>query len=788
MRSFFLTFAFALLSVCAFSQSAIYSRVKLNLKPNDMARLSSIGIDPQGDWKKDGYLITEISTDDIQKLAVNGFTYQVLIPNMAKWYADRNLHPEKDNERSQNNCTANSYPTPAHFVLGSMGGFLTLTEALAQLDSMRVHYPSLITAKQQIGSLTSIEGRPTYFVKISDNPDVDEAEPEVLYSALTHAREPMGMQQLIFYMWYLLENYATNPDIKNLVDNTEMYFVPVVNVDGYTYNQTTDPTGGGLWRKNRRNNGDGSYGVDLNRNYGYQWGYDNVGSSPTGSDETYRGTAAFSEPETQTMKWFCEHRHFVTAIDNHTYSDVLLYPWGYKSTANPDSVLYKTYCALMTTDNKYFYGTPYQGLGYNANGGSFDWFYGDVSTKPRIISWSPEAGDAADGFWPASARIVPIANSYVLQNLYVARFAGKYARLTDQSPKIISTQNGFIKFDIQRLGLDTANFTVSIQAISSNIASVGSAKSFPAMALLADLTDSISYTLNTPMNGGDQVVFLLTVNNGLYTTSDTIRKIYGTPVVLFTDNASTIANWTAGGWALTTAQYYSSPSSITDSPSGNYSNNQNKTITLTNAVNLTGPIFALLNFRAKWDIEKGYDYVQVKASTDNGATWTPLCGKYTVLGTSYQVAGSPLYDGTQSSWVLEEIDLSQFLGHNVKFAFTLKSDGGTVADGFYFDDFKVAIINQTTIGINEQTMTDGQLLSDPMPNPATGSVEFTYGGLKGNANLEVYNALGALVRTMPIDQTSGTIDLNIGNWQSGLYLFRLSGSGWSSAYRKLIKE
>ena len=85
-------------------------------------------------------------------------------------------------------------------------------------------------------------------------------------------------------------------------------------------------------------------------------------------------------------------------------------------------------------------------------------------------------------------------------------------------------------------------------------------------------------------------------------------------------------------------------------------------------------------------------------------------------------------------------------------------------------------------------MTDGQLLSEPMPNPATGSVEFTYGGLKGIANLEVYNALGALVRTMPIEQTSGTIDLNIGNWQSGLYLFRLSGSGWSSAYRKLIKE
>ena len=72
-------------------------------------------------------------------------------------------------------------------------------------------------------------------------------------------------------MWYLLENYATNADIKATVDNTELFFVPCVNPDGYVYNQTTNPNGGGMWRKNRRNNGT-SFGVDINRNYGYNWG------------------------------------------------------------------------------------------------------------------------------------------------------------------------------------------------------------------------------------------------------------------------------------------------------------------------------------------------------------------------------------------------------------------------------------------------------------------------------------------------------------------------------------
>jgi len=109
-------------------------------------------------------------------------------------------------------------------------------------------------------------------------------------------------------MWYLLENYSSDPSIKNIVDNTEMYFIPVVNPDGYIYNQTTNPNGGGLWRKNRRNNGDNTYGVDLNRNYSYNWGYDNTGSSGNTNSDTYRGPSPFSEPESRIMRDFTYQR------------------------------------------------------------------------------------------------------------------------------------------------------------------------------------------------------------------------------------------------------------------------------------------------------------------------------------------------------------------------------------------------------------------------------------------------------------------------------------------------
>ena len=148
------------------------------------------------------------------------------------------------------------------FGFGSMGGYYTLAEVIEELDSMKLLFPNLLSTKLSIG--TSIEGRPIYMVKISNNPNVNEDEPELLYTALHHAREPEGMMQMIFYMYYLLENYGTNPEVTCLVDNREIFFIPVVNPDGYEYNRQTNPNGGGMWRKNRRNNGGGIYGVDLN--------------------------------------------------------------------------------------------------------------------------------------------------------------------------------------------------------------------------------------------------------------------------------------------------------------------------------------------------------------------------------------------------------------------------------------------------------------------------------------------------------------------------------------------
>ncbi len=709
MKTAIILFFFFLFAWTANSQE-IYQRAKVSGSAGFLNTIGSLGIPVEGEIKKGEYLICDFSQTQIQKMRDAGLTVEVIIPDVQQHYTKQNQSEKLRSVRNTGCFDIPDYPVPAHFNHGSMGGFLTLAELYAELDEMRTAFPALISARQIVDTIHTIGGRQLYYVKISDNPDMDETEPEVMFLALNHAREPMAMQQEIFFMWYLMENYATNPEIQYLLQNTEIYFIPCVNPDGYEYNRTTNPTGGGMWRKNRRNNGDGSYGVDLNRNYGYQWGLDDVGSSPTGSDETYRGTAAFSEAETQAVRNFTLAHDFKLIQDYHTYSNVILYSWGYENLPTPDDLLYRTYSSYMASENSFAYGTPMQCIGYNANGGSFDWYYGEQTSKDKIIAWGPEVGDPADGFWPAEALIDDICKLYVAENLYMVRFACKYAEVKDLS-ELCSPS--IIPFSIQRLGMDTpAVYTVALTALTSNVIVNTPPITFTDLALLETRLDTFDLSLVVPYPQGDEIRLELSVNNGVYTTRDTLVKYYGVPSVLLSDNAASTTNW-SGSWGTTTQYFVSSPSSITDSPGNSYSNNSSSEMTLSQPVVLANAQQAWLEFWARWDIEDGFDYCVFELSTDNGSTWIPQCGKHTSRGSADQLQNEPLYDGTQNTWVKEYIDLSDYLGMSLKFRFRFVSDSYVNADGFYFDDFTV---NAIIFDGMEETVENVLTI---YPNPAT---------------------------------------------------------------------
>jgi carboxypeptidase T len=655
-------------------------------------KLLTSGIDLEGaTGKKGDYFEIVLSENEISKLRQLGFDVNVQIDDLSKFYSER-LYKGAYNALG--------------FGYGSMGGYYTYNEISKQLDSMKSRFPALITVKQAIDS--SLENRPIYAVKISDNPDINETEePAVLYTALTHAREPEGMMTVIYYMWWLLENYGINPDATFLVDNRQIWFIPIINVDGYVYNQTNYPNGGGMWRKNRKNNG-GSYGVDLNRNFGpYDyWNAPNDGSSTFPTDETYRGISPFSEPETQAIRDFVVGKNIKACLNYHTYSNLIVYPYGALMHETPDSLIYREFAKDMASWNGYGYGTDMQTVGYATRGNSDDFMYdGDIPNNGKVFAMTPEVGSGSDGFWPSVNRILPLAQQNLNPNIYISNIAGSYLTL-QQTLVVDSSGDGnidkgekfFYKYFLNNKGLgSTSNVSVQIGFSNPLIHLLSAPVSYEAIPPFTKLTDSVQCYVDPLIQYGS-IVKLYAVFTGQSGRSfgDTVSIIIGKKItnLVFADSASKgTGNWNLGSsWGLT-SNNHTSPYSFTDSPSGQYTNSVDNSLSLKNSLDLSNTMDVKIKFWAKWSIEGGYDFATVEVSSNGGSTWNALKGKYTRDASGYgiQTTGTFGYDGTQSAWVEEEMDASIFKSDNFKFRFRMRSDGGVVDDGFYVDDIRLYI-------------------------------------------------------------------------------------------------
>lgn len=704
-KLFFMSFFIFTIS---FSQN--YKHVKIYLNDqNTIKTLIEKGIAfDHFTTEKDNSIIAFLSDAEFSILTSIGVNHDILIDNWLEYY--NNLPKLSEVEKQSFKESSKSEYGVEGFGFGSMGGFYTFQEAIAQLDSMYAQYPNLITQKFSIG--TTIEGRQIWAVKISDNPNINENEPAVGFDALIHAREPQSMMTLIYFMYYLLENYGTNPEVTYLVDNREIYCIPVFNADGYEYNRTTNPSGGGMWRKNRRLNAGGSYGIDLNRNFSYKWGYDNTGSSPDPTSESYRGTAPFSEPEAQAVSQFFASKNVSTHFNMHTYSDAILYPWGYINALTPDSLTYKEFANDMAAYNGYQVGNSYQILGYPSNGSVRDWMYGEQTAKGKVFGYTIEIGSSSDGFWPAQSRIFPLAQINLKVLMYQTWVAGEYPVL--QNPNF--SQQYFNSGDLvefqplyKNKGLLVGNnISLSLTSLSSLAIVVNNLVTIDSIPARSEVSSTapLSFTIDNSTPPEHQLNFLLTASiGGSEIRKDTIKLIVGTPEYVFIDTSNNpLVNWTLAAspstpfWEATTTSYYSAPTCFTDSKNGNYANTATVTMTLTDPINLSSYTSPKLSFWTKFDIENNWDYGQIEISTNNGSTWTPLAGNYTNLGTgSFQPNGQPLYDGTQFSWVKEEINLSGYNSDQVKLRFKLRSDGSIQKDGWYVDD--IGVLVYTTVPV-----------------------------------------------------------------------------------------
>lgn len=275
------------------------------------------------------------------------------------------------------------------------GLYHTYEEAKAELTDLATRFPG-IASMQSLGK--SVEGRDIIALKITGTAPAPHGKPVFLFMGCHHAREWISVEVPLAIAKNFVEGYATDAGLKALVDSREIWICPMVNPDGLTWSQTNYK----YWRKTRQKNPDGSVGVDPNRNYGYKWG--TAGDSGDPDSDTYRGTAPFSEPETQNIREFAKNHLLTTSISFHSYGERVLYPYSYAYVLAPDDNLFKGMAAKMAGQNKY---VSHQSVDlYPSSGDTDDYLYAEVGSMSFTV-------ELARTFIPAESEIAKICEANV---------------------------------------------------------------------------------------------------------------------------------------------------------------------------------------------------------------------------------------------------------------------------------------------------------------------------------------------------------------------------------------
>lgn len=743
-------------------QVETHARLKISLEGRRLGDLARLGIEIEhAEYKAGEYLISEYTESEQRRIRQAGFAYEVLIPDMTRWFLEQNTPPSALDRGG--GCPGLSalypYATPKQYRPGSLKGYFTYAEILANLDSMSARYPHLVSVRREISdSIATHDGHPIWFVRFSDNPDtIEQEEPTIFYNALHHAREANSVSQMLFFMWYLLERYDTDPAVKYLLDQTALYFAPVVNVDGYLYNEAIAPEGGGLWRKNRRPNGNGVFGVDLNRNYGYQWGLDNSGSSPDSTSEVYRGPAPFSEPETRMIRDFCTQYRFDLVLNYHTRGNYLIYPFSFNET--PGSPKLVELGNLFAKENLFSVGTTFQVLNYYVNGSSDDWMFGVLGSE----ALTPEVGEPGYGFWPPTEEIERLNKSTLRQNLVAAYSLHTYAEATDKGQLIIQSPLFSIPVSVKRYGRKDGPFTVGISPLSPEITDVSPEQT---INLTQFEEQNLQFTVSAQpfktircvlwVKAGDIVVY-----------SDTLSRVLAAPLVtVFADSGDKRSSWTTSDVLFSQNNTYRTP------PLGYRvytSQNNTPPATLKTPISIPSNVaYARLSFWAYLNCPLNAGYAVVESSTD-GVNFSPICGKFTRPGLVAPLIGQPVYRGYLSEWRREQIDLSAFKGQNIWLRFSYKPLNQSSSNVFLVDDIEISYADAFV----STTDPAAAPVLRVMPNPVVEYADFALENAPMDGQLEVFDALGHLQAVSQTTQGHALVRINTDSWPAGTYFYRL---------------
>lgn len=290
-----------------------------------------------------------------------------------------------------------------------------------------------IVAVESIGQ--SHENRELINIRITSNAAKTFSKPAIVFMGTHHAREHLSTEMPLMLARYLVEEYNKgNQDIVRLVNTREINIIPMVNPDGVEH----DISSGNyrMWRKNRRDNKDGNWGVDLNRNYGFGWG--TGGSSNRTSSDVYMGPKPFSEPETQAIKAFVESKTNITILLSfHTFSELILYPWGGRDepiSNERDRRVHETMARTMSQWNNY---RPQKSSDlYIASGDTTDWSYGEHGIISFTFELDPKSMWSG-GFYPGQSKIPVVFRKNLQPCLYLIDLADNPYRVLESKSKAL---------------------------------------------------------------------------------------------------------------------------------------------------------------------------------------------------------------------------------------------------------------------------------------------------------------------------------------------------------------
>jgi carboxypeptidase T len=305
--------------------------------------------------------------------------------------------------------------------------FHNYSEVVQALDSIQSKH-SEIASRFSIGK--SLEGRDLVGIRLSRSKNQDTL-PTAILMGCHHAREHLSVEVPLKLAEYLASRYETDSRVRNLLDTREVLIVPMINPDGAEYDIASNDYK--YWRKNRRKNTDGTYGVDLNRNYGK--GFGGAGSSDSPSSDIFHGPQAFSEPETQAVRdWVRSRKKTTVLLSFHTFSELVLWPFGHTNDEVPsqiDQQVFETMGKKMASWNKY---TPQKSSElYLASGDTTDWAYDELKIFAFTFELTPDSMFSG-GFYPGASAIEPTFKANIEPSLYLIEKAeNPYSVLRDQT-------------------------------------------------------------------------------------------------------------------------------------------------------------------------------------------------------------------------------------------------------------------------------------------------------------------------------------------------------------------